>query len=150
MGSMAHERISFGRRQEFLTISKLISEDCDVYMTLVDDRGIDCVIRKDDGKYLDIQIKARSKNCRPENIAHFPGLKIEKARKNYYFIFYSEKLDKFWVIPSSVVVEKSREVKSGKNAGKYYLTLARPSKNGIKYNLESTDFSDPISPLSSS
>lgn len=66
-------RLKFGKRQEFAVISRLLKEGCDVYLPLVDERGIDCVIRKDRGRYLDVQIKARSGNCRPESIAGFPA-----------------------------------------------------------------------------
>lgn len=53
---------SFGKRQEFTAIAELLRRGLDVYMTLVDDLQIDCIIRQDDGerlRYLDIQIKAR-------------------------------------------------------------------------------------------
>jgi predicted helicase len=69
------DKLTFGKRQEFVAIARLLLEGCDVYMTLVDDRGIDCVIRKNEKDYLDIQIKARSVHCKPENIASFPNLK---------------------------------------------------------------------------
>lgn len=52
---------SFGRRQEYSVIAELLKRNFDVYMTLVDDQGIDCVIRLDDKRYVDVQIKARSK-----------------------------------------------------------------------------------------
>ena len=37
-------------------------EGLDVYMPLVDDFGIDAVIRKPSGEFIEIQIKARSKD----------------------------------------------------------------------------------------
>ena len=51
---------SFGKRQEFVVIAELLKHGFDVYLTLVDDQGIDCVVRLNETKYLDIQIKARS------------------------------------------------------------------------------------------
>ena len=65
---------SFGKRQEFAAIAKLLSLGFDVYETMVDDQGIDCVIRiprDNDLRYLDIQIKARSKNVNPKNAGLF-------------------------------------------------------------------------------
>jgi predicted AAA+ superfamily ATPase len=56
---------SFGKRQEFVVITELLRREFDVYLTLVDDQQIDCVVPQEiDGKpvYMDIQIKARSKN----------------------------------------------------------------------------------------
>ena len=52
---------SFGKRQEYRAIAELLGRGHDVYMTLVDDKQIDCVLRINENRYLDIQIKARSK-----------------------------------------------------------------------------------------
>ena len=38
---------SFGKRQEYSVIAELLKRGFDVYMTLVDDQGIDCVVRLD-------------------------------------------------------------------------------------------------------
>lgn len=54
---------SFGKRQEFVAIAELLRRGFDVYLTLVDDMQIDCVIRQDvkgEPVYLDVQTKARS------------------------------------------------------------------------------------------
>lgn len=61
---------SLGKRQEYVVIGELLRLGLDVYQTLVDDQGIDCVIRQEkngDLRYLDVQIKARSKDCNPQN-----------------------------------------------------------------------------------
>jgi hypothetical protein len=73
----------------------------DVYLTLVDDPQIDCVIRQEfDGEphYLDIQIKARSVDAKYGGT--FAAIEITKPRKNYWFIFYSEAINTYWVMPS--------------------------------------------------
>jgi len=36
---------SFGKRQEFIVVAELLRRGYDVYMTLVDDQQIDCVVR---------------------------------------------------------------------------------------------------------
>jgi len=41
-------------------MSELLKQGFDVYMTLVDDQGIDCIIRRNENCYIDVQIKARS------------------------------------------------------------------------------------------
>ncbi|HGJ64876.1 TPA: hypothetical protein ENS27_05730 [bacterium] len=53
---------SFGKRQEYSVVAELLKRGFDVYMTLVYDQGIDCIIRLDNMRYLDVQIKARSKD----------------------------------------------------------------------------------------
>ncbi|MGD0160372.1 MAG: hypothetical protein ABSB89_08750 [Candidatus Bathyarchaeia archaeon] len=122
---------SFGKRQEFIVISKLLRKGYDVYQTLVDDQQIDCIIRK--GKqsplYADIQIKARSKDCSPKDAARFAGLVIENPRPNYFFIFYSQQLKKTWIIPSMDITNREAgrigsKNEKGINAGKYSINMA--------------------------
>ena len=52
---------SFGKRIEFWIIGEMIKEGHDVYIPMVDDMGIDAVVRKPNGKFIEVQIKARSK-----------------------------------------------------------------------------------------
>jgi hypothetical protein len=113
---------SFGKRQEYSVIAELLKRGVDVYMTLVDDQGIDCVIRLDDKRYLDVQIKARSNEAKQWNL--FAAMSFD-IRDNFYFIFYTEKNNNFWVIPSKDVKELGRENKSGKNVGKISLSLPK-------------------------
>jgi hypothetical protein len=119
---------SFGKRQEYIVVAELLKRGFDVYMTLVDDQGIDCIIRLDNKRYLDIQIKARSKDAKRWNF--FAAMTI-KPRDNFYFIFYTEKNNKFWIIPSKDVVKLGIKNKSGKNKGKISLTL--PKKKGQRF-----------------
>ena len=89
---------SFGKIQEYAATAEMLKRGLDVYMTLVDDKGIDCIVRKDANTYYDVQIKARSKNVK--HPGYFNLSDISDARPNYFFVFYAEKPDKFWVIPS--------------------------------------------------
>ena len=54
--------IAFGRRIEFWVIGEMMKEGLDVHIPLVDDMGIDAIVRKEDGSFIEAQIKARSKN----------------------------------------------------------------------------------------
>ena len=116
---------SFGKRQEYSVISELLKRGFDVYMTLVDDQGIDCVIRVNNKRYLDIQIKARSKGVKNWNL--FPQLH-SKPRGNFYFIFYTEKDNNFWVIPSKDIKNLGNKMKSGKNIGTISLRIPKSDK----------------------
>lgn len=113
---------SFGKRQEYVVVAELLRNGFDVYMTLVDDQGIDCVIRLDHNRYLDIQIKARSKTAQQWNF--FAAMTIE-SQDNYFFIFYLETNDTLWIMPSQDVVKLAIKNKSGENAGKFSLTLPK-------------------------
>lgn len=118
---------SFGKRQEYSVVAELLKHNYDVYMTLVDDQGIDCIIRLDDKRYLDIQIKARSKDAKCWY--KFAALDF-KPRDNFFFIFYTELNDSFWVIPSTELHTLCLVNKSGKNEGKMSLNL--PKSNNDK------------------
>ena len=74
-------RASFGKRQEYIAVAELLRRDHDVYMTLVDDQQIDCVIRRGDHDYVDLQIKARSNNCQPKDAGRFAAMEIPRPRQ---------------------------------------------------------------------
>ena len=113
---------SFGKCQEYSAIAELLKHGFDVYTTLVDDQGIDCVVRLGNKKYLDIQIKARSKEAKQWNL--FAGMSFD-VEENYYFIFYIEKTNSFWVIPSEDVKKLGNEKKSGEHIGDISLFLPK-------------------------
>ena len=113
---------SFGKRQEYSVVAELLKRNFDVYMTLVDDQGIDCVVRLSEKHYLDIQIKARSKDAKHHHT--FAAMSFS-PRKNLFFIFYTEKDDKFWVMPSKDLASICLLNKSGKNKGKRTFILPK-------------------------
>jgi len=107
----------FGKRMEYYVISKMLKEGLDVYIPLIDDFGIDAVIRKHDGSFVEIQIKARSKDVLFGDAALFAAITHE-LRNNYYFVFYSERIDKTWILSSEEFIKEAVQNKTGKNAGK--------------------------------
>lgn len=121
---------SFGKRQEFVAIAELLRRGLDVYLTLVDDQGIDCIVRldRDPPTYLDIQIKARSRDAKHPGV--FAALDVPNPRQNYFYIFYSEAADSYWVMPSLDVVAKANVGKSGKAEGKFRLNFVNVSVSG--------------------
>ena len=106
----------------------MLKEGIDIYMPLIDDNGIDAVIRKEDGTFIEVQIKARSKNVVMGDAALFAALTHE-YRKNYYFVFYSERLETFWIMSSEEFIEESVQNKSGKNIGKRSICFNGKRKN---------------------
>jgi hypothetical protein len=116
---------SFGKRQEYSVVAELLRRGFDVYMTLVDDQGIDCVVRLDASRYIDIQIKARSVNAKQWNF--FAGMNVH-PRKNLYYIFYVEKNDSIWIIPSCELPALCVKNIGGKHKGKMSLTLPKAHK----------------------
>lgn len=109
---------SFGKRMEYFVISKMLEEGLDVYIPLIDDFGVDAIIRKKDGSFVEVQIKARSKDVKFGNAALFAAITHEH-RENYYFVFYSHRLDKIWILSSAEFIKESSQNEKGKNKGKY-------------------------------
>lgn len=113
---------SFGKRMEYNIIGELLSEGLDVYTPLVDDHGVDAIIKKGNGTFIELQIKARSNEAK--NIGTFANIKIDsqlndKNNINFYYIFRCESklLKKTWVLSFNDFIKNSRENKSGKNKG---------------------------------
>ena len=131
-------RASFGKRQEYVIISELLEQGFDVYIPLVDDRQIDCVIRRRQDDYIDVQIKARSRDCSPFDAGRFAAMNIPAPRDNYYFILYSEQAGCYWVFPSVKLVQLASQNKQGENIGKYHINLTG-LKNKQAYPLSKFD-----------
>lgn len=107
----------FGKRIEYWIIGLMLKEDLDVYVPLVDNDAIDAVVRRADGSFVTVQIKARSKNVIEGDAALFAAIPHE-LRDNYWFVFYSERLDSIWIMSSEEFIKESVQNKTGKNAGK--------------------------------
>lgn len=115
-GTFRHSA-GFGKRIEYWVVGLMLKEGLDVYLPLVDDDAIDAVVKRADGSFIEVQIKARSKDVIPGDGALFAALQHEH-RKNYWFVFYSERLDTMWVMSSAEFIAESVQNKSGKNIGK--------------------------------
>lgn len=113
---------SYGKRQEYMAVAELLRRGFDVYMTLVDDQGIDCIVRLNEKTYIDILIKARSAEAKQWNF--FAAMSF-KPRKNLCFIFYTEKTNSYWIIPSRELTSLCHQNKTGKHVGKRHLTLPK-------------------------
>jgi hypothetical protein len=126
---------SFGKRQEYIAVGELLRRGFDVYMTLVDDQQIDCVIRQEQGgqlRYLDVQIKARSNQCILKDGGFFAAMEIRNPRENFFFIFYSEHANTYWIIPSLELIEEANRAKSGNNQGRYAIKFCNLTTAGLK------------------
>ncbi len=74
----------FSKRIEFWLIGKMMKEGLDVYVPLVDDFGIDAVIRKSSGEFVELQIKASSMSVKFGAAALFAA--IGNALNEQYII----------------------------------------------------------------
>lgn len=108
---------AFGKRIEYYVIGLMLKEGLDVFLPMVDDDAIDAVIKKPNGTFIEVQIKARSKHVAFGEAALFSAI-THDYRPNYWFIFYSERLDKLWILSSKEFLKESVQNKTGKNRGK--------------------------------
>ncbi|MEQ8282287.1 MAG: hypothetical protein RIC04_07980 [Parvibaculum sp.] len=127
MSSIFRHSAGFGRRIEYWIIGRMLKDGLDVYVPLVDDDGIDAIVRKNDGTIIEFQIKARSNTVKLGSAGLFAAIQHETVRPNYYFVLYSERMDKTWVISSAEFIRLTKPNKNGKNAGKRTVWL-----NGTK------------------
>ncbi|WCJ58574.1 hypothetical protein NXS98_12690 [Fontisphaera persica] len=106
----------FGKRIEYWVIGRMLKEGLDVYVPLVDDDAIDAVIRRKDGSFITVQIKARSKDIKDGDAALFSAIPHE-LRDNYWFVFYAERMDMMWIMSSEEFIAESVQNKTGKYVG---------------------------------
>lgn len=108
---------AFGKRIEFYVVGLMLKEGLDVYLPLVDDDAIDAVVKRPDGRFVEVQIKARSKDVNFGDAALFAAMSHE-PRRNYWFVFYSERMETIWILSSAEFVQESHQNRNGANAGK--------------------------------
>jgi hypothetical protein len=108
---------AFGKRIEYYVIGLMLKEGLDVFLPMVDDDAIDAVIKKPDGTFVEVQIKARSKHVLFGDGALFAAIPHE-YRKNYWFVFFTERVDKILILSSKEFIAESVQNRTGKNAGK--------------------------------
>lgn len=108
---------AFGKRIEFYVVGLMLKEGLDVYLPLVDDDAIDAVVKRPNGEFVEVQIKARSKTVNFGDAGLFAAMTHE-LRKSYWFVFYSERLESIWIMSSQEFINESCQNKQGKNAGK--------------------------------
>jgi hypothetical protein len=122
--------LSVGKRQEFVVIAELLRHGYDVYSTLVDERGIDYVVRyvNEDSRpvYLDVQIKGLS--AQDKQPRHFKLGKVrEHDRGNLFFILYCEKDEVYWIIPAADLEQIGGKYKMLKKEEDGYFFNAPPA-----------------------
>ncbi len=119
----------FGKQMEYWIISLMLKEGLEIYTPFVDDDAIDLIIKKSNGTFIEIQIKARSKTVAIGHGARFE-MSYHKKRKNYFFVFYSERLKTFWIMSSEEFLKRSSQNKVGKHIGRRSISFNGKHKDG--------------------
>jgi hypothetical protein len=118
----------FGKRIEYYIIGLMLKQGLDVYMPLVDDNAIDAVIKRPDGSFIEVQIKARSSDVGLGHGGLFAAITHE-LRHNYWFVLYVERHDSIFILSSEEFIAEAAQNKTGINAGKRSLWF-----NGTRTN----------------
>ena len=131
----------YGKRKELDIISKMLEENLDVYVPIVDDHGIDCIITRDELHYCKVQIKSRSSDVRQPGC--FTVDNHEVVIPNFYFVFFCEKTDCFWIFSSEEFCDCAKLRTNCKTAGRRKITLVsaggRKSKKYLNYCYQNFD-----------
>ena len=117
MGISHRHSAGFGKRIEYYIVGLMLKQGLDVYLPLVDDDAIDAVVKRPDGSFVEVQIKARSKDVVFGDAALFAAM-THDHRRGYWFVFYSERIDTVWILSSQEFVKEAVQNKSWKNVGK--------------------------------
>lgn len=141
MGNTPNKKVStksfktkqLGTATEMLISSILINEERELYIPAVDDRGIDLIIRtnnfvKGNGdkaenfEFQEIQIKSLSEGG-------LFAFHCKEPKPNYWFIFYVQSINTFWLMNSLEVHSLSNISQGEKSFGMHSIQLAT-RKNG--------------------
>ena len=103
----------FGRAVEYAVFSALIMGGGEIFPPAVDDDGVDVLVRRPkDHRYVSVQVKAVS------NSSKDPGLftaRLRLPRPDYWFVFYSEPLNKMWVMTAEEFVARASKNSANSN-----------------------------------
>lgn len=132
MGIAFRHSAGFGKRIEYYLMGQMLMEGLDCYVPLIDDHGVDCIIKRNDGTYIEVQIKARSNEVAEGDAALFAAIQPHELTPNFYWVFYSERLGKMWILSSEEFLEECVTNKTGKNKGRHSIWF-----NGCRTNRES-------------
>lgn len=140
-----------GKVGELIVTSVLIKKGYDVYDSIIDDRGIDIIVRVEKGNkvfHKDIQVK-HSKYYE-KSMDYFFGISKSTfvARSNYYFAFVLDK-DKIFIIPSNFIKtnwdsmwqDKSGNLKIIIKPSENYMWLCKKGKKNIVIDKYLNNFS---------
>ena len=86
--------LKVGKRGELLIMSRMLVEGFNVYAPMVDDHGVDAVVRWKNGPFLQVQIKATGKGILWPASFDTGGLPNGEG----FFVFHSEEWKTMWVM----------------------------------------------------
>jgi len=98
-----------GKLGELYVFGKLIEKGAMPFLPIADIRGVDAVVRKKDGTYVEIQVKA---TWPPDQAGYFNVRNLE-SRPNLFVIglIMHKEAPEAWIVPSPVFIEDATQRK---------------------------------------
>jgi hypothetical protein len=124
---VSNNKMRFGKGYEYELIGQMVQSGLDCYMPIADDNGIDVVIRKSDGIFIDVQIKAINN----KDAGLFTSIVIPKNTKNFYILFYDGGLNKRWILSKDELIKYGCQNSKGIDKGKFNIGLATKKNKDI-------------------
>ena len=97
--------LAIGKIAELKIQAEMLAEGFEVYTPLVDDHGVDAIVRWNKGPFLRVQIKAVGQNARWPATFNTGGLSDGKG----FFVFRSEQWKKEWIMSCEEVRQHERK-----------------------------------------
>jgi hypothetical protein len=76
----------------------MLKDGLDVYLPIIDNHGVDMVVKRPDGIFAEVQIKARSSEAKCP--AFFPDIRLWRPIPHYWYIFYAARFDTMLLLSS--------------------------------------------------
>ena len=89
-----------------------------------------------DGTTALVQIKARSKDVVFGDAGLFAAIPHRELTPNYWFVFYSERLELMWIMTSAEFIEEAVQNKTGKNVSLRSVWFNGKRKNKVSGDTE--------------
>lgn len=132
-------KLKKGKYGEYSVILRLLKEGLNIYPTLVDDIGVDLIIKNKYEKYIEIQIKSVWEE-RNKQWFQIQTKTDENLIRDNFFIIGIDKEQNSWIFPSNIFFNEKYCNKSPKNkkSNRYTfdLKLNQKHRGNKKSNLE--------------
>ena len=116
---MSNNKMRFGKGYEYELIGQMVQAGLDCYIPVADDDGIDVVIRKNDGSFTDVQIKAINN----KDSGLFTSVVIPKNTQTFFVVFYDVRLTRRWILTKDELVKYGSRNARGKEIGKFNINF---------------------------
>jgi hypothetical protein len=124
---MSNNKMRFGKGFEYELIGQMIQDGLDCYIPATDDNGIDVVMRRHDGTFIDLQIKAINN----KDAGLFTSIVIPQNTKDFCIVFYDGGLKKQWILSQDELLKYGCQNSKGKDVGKFNISLASKKNKEI-------------------